>query len=59
MASLIVIAFVMGVAGVLIGAFVSVTIAIHLGRRVRSLIWRMPAQPARRGRPLVDSSRRG
>ena len=45
MASLIVIALVMVVAGVLVGAFIAVSIAIHRGNRVRSLIWNAPDRP--------------
>jgi len=58
MASLIVIALVMVVAGVLVGAFIAVTIAIHLGKGVRSLIWKAPDGPVRGDRPLSGSSRR-
>ena len=58
MASLIVIALVMVVTGVLVGAFIAVAIAIHLGKGVRSLIWRMPDQPTQNSRPLTGSSRR-
>ena len=47
MASLIVIALVMVVAGVLVGAFIAISIAIRRGDRVRSLIWSVPDRPAR------------
>ena len=59
MASLIVIALVVTVAGVLAGAFFAISIAINRGHRVRSLIWQAPGQPAKSNRPLVDSSHRG
>ena len=59
MASLVVIALVMTIAGVVVGAFVTISFAINRGRRVRSLIWRTPGQPPQSDRPLVDSSRRG
>ena len=56
--SLIVIALVTAVAGVLVGAFIAITIAIHLGHGVRSLIWRVPDRPTQNSRPLTGSSRR-
>ena len=58
MASLIVIALVMIVTGVLVGAFIAVSITIRLGKGVRSLIWRMPDRPTLNSRPLTGSSRR-
>ena len=58
MASLIVIALVMTVTGVLVGAFIAITIAIHLGHGVRSLIWKVPDRPTQTPRPLTGSSRR-
>jgi hypothetical protein len=58
MASLIVIAVVAGVAGVLVSAFVAVAIAIHRGNRVRSLIWKVEGRPAQKPRPLTGSGRR-
>ena len=58
MASLIVIAVVITVAGVLAGAFFAISFAINRGHRVRSLIWQTPGRPANSDRPLVDSSRR-
>jgi hypothetical protein len=57
-ASLIVIALVTVVAGVLVGAFIAVSIAIRLGNGVRLLIWKMPDRPTRNTRPLTGSSRR-
>ena len=45
MASLIVIALVMVVTGVLVGAFIAVSITIRLGKGVRSLIWRRTDRP--------------
>jgi hypothetical protein len=59
MASLIVIALVVTVAGVLGGAFIAISFAINRGHRVRSLIWQAPGQPAKSDQPLVDSGRRG
>jgi hypothetical protein len=59
MASLIVIALVMTVAGVVVGVLVAISLAINRGDRVRSLIWQRPGEPARSDRSLVDSSRRG
>jgi hypothetical protein len=59
MASLIVIALVIAVAGALAGAFFAISFAINRGDRVGSLIWQAPGRPAKRDRPLVDSSRRG
>jgi hypothetical protein len=58
MASLIVIALVMTAAGAVAGAFIAVSIAIRLGKGVRSLIWRMPGRPTQNSRPLTSSSRR-
>jgi hypothetical protein len=58
MASLIVIALVSVVAGVLVGAFIAVSIAIRRGNRVRSLIWRVPDRPVRDRRPLTGSGSR-
>jgi hypothetical protein len=57
-ASLIVIALVMVVTGVLVGAFIAVSIAIRLGHAVRSLIWRVPDRPTQNSHPLTGSSRR-
>jgi hypothetical protein len=57
MASLIVIALVTVVTGVLVGAFIAVSIAIRLGKGVRSLIWRVPDRPTQNSRPLTGSSR--
>jgi hypothetical protein len=58
MASLIVIALVTVVTGVLVGAFIAVSIAIRLGKGVRSLIWTAPDRPTQNSRPLTGSSRR-
>jgi hypothetical protein len=58
MASLIIIAVVMGVAGALVSAFIAVVIAIHRGSRVRLLIWKVEGQPAQKPRPLTGSGRR-
>jgi hypothetical protein len=58
MASLIVIALVMVVTGVLVGAFVAVSIAIHLGKRVRPLIWKLSDPPTQNSRSLTASGRR-
>ena len=58
MASLIVIAVVMVVAGALFSAFVAVVIAIHQGNRVRSLIWKVQGRPTQKPRPLAGSGRR-
>ena len=58
MASLIVIALVMVVTGVLVGAFIAVSIAIRLGKGVRSLIWRVPGQLTQNSRPMTGSNRR-
>jgi hypothetical protein len=57
-ASVIVIAVVTAVAGVLAGAFIAVSIAIHRGYRVRSLIWKASGRPAQSARPLSGSARR-
>jgi hypothetical protein len=57
-ASLIVIALVMVVTGILAGAFIAVTIAIHRGQGVRSLIWKLSDRPTQSYRPLTGSSRR-
>jgi hypothetical protein len=57
-ASLIVIALVMVVTGILVGAFIAVSIAIRLGQGVRLLIWRVPDRPTQNSRPLTGSSRR-
>jgi hypothetical protein len=58
MASLIVIALVMVVAGILVTAFIAVSIAIHCGSPVRSLIWKAPDRPAPTSRTLTGSGRR-
>ncbi|HEX4290857.1 MAG TPA: hypothetical protein VH021_18170 [Trebonia sp.] len=58
MAGFIVIALVTVVAGVLVGAFIAVSIAIHRGNRVRSLIWRTPGRSVSNPRPLTGSGRR-
>jgi hypothetical protein len=58
MASLIVIALVMVVAGVLAGAFIAVSIAISRGRAVRSVIWNASDRIGRGTRPLAGASRR-
>ena len=59
MASLIVIALVMIVAGVLVGAFIAISFAISRGHRVRSADLE-GAGPGRQGtRPLTGSGRRG
>jgi hypothetical protein len=58
MASLIVIAVVMGVAGALVSAFLAVVIAIHRGSQVRALVWKVQDEPARRPRSLTGSGRR-
>jgi hypothetical protein len=58
MASLIVIAVVMVVAGALVSAFVAVVIAIRQGNRVRSLIWKVQGRPTQKPRPLAGSGRR-
>jgi hypothetical protein len=58
MASLIVIALVMTVTGVLATAFIAVSIAIRKGNRVRSLIWRASGRPTQKSRPLTNSGRR-
>ena len=58
MASLIVIALVMVVTGVLVGAFIAVSIAIRQGNRVKSLIWKVADRPTLNSRPLTGSNRR-
>jgi hypothetical protein len=58
MASLIVIAIVMGVAVALVSAFIAVVIAIHRGNLVRSLIWQVQGRPTQKPRPLTGSGRR-
>ena len=58
MASLIVIALVMVVTGVLVAAFIAVSIAIRQGNRVKSLIWKVADRPTQNSRPLTGSSRR-
>lgn len=58
MASLIVIALIMVISGALVGAFIAVSIAIRLGKRVRSLIWTVPGRSTPNSRPLTGSSRR-
>jgi hypothetical protein len=58
MASLIVIALLTTITGVLAGAFIAISIAIRQGNRVRSLIWKVSDRPTRNSRPLAGSSRR-
>jgi hypothetical protein len=58
MASLIVIALVTVVTGALVGAFIAVSVTIRLGKRVGSLIWKVPDRPTQDSRPLTGSSRR-
>jgi len=57
-ASLIVIALLTTVTGVLVGALIAISIAIRQGNRVRSLIWKVSDQPTQNSRPLTGSSRR-
>jgi hypothetical protein len=59
MASLIVIALVMTVAGVLVGGFIAVSWAISRGHQVRSVIWNVvPDRTGKGTRPLTGSGRR-
>ena len=58
MASLIVIAIILVVAGVLAGGFIAISFAISRGHQVRSVIWRVPDRAGRATRPLAGSSRR-
>jgi hypothetical protein len=59
MASLIVIALIMVVAGVLVGGFIAISVAISRGHRVRSVIWNVvPDRIGKGTRPLSGSSRR-
>jgi hypothetical protein len=53
MASLIVIALVMAVTGVLAGAFIAISFAICRGHHVRSMIWNMPDRPGQSARPMT------
>jgi hypothetical protein len=57
-ASLIVIALVTTVSGVLAGVFIAISISIRQGNRVKSLIWRLPERSAHDSRLLTGSSRR-
>jgi len=59
MASLIVIALVLTVAGILAGAFIAVSFAISRGHHVRSVIWKVQDRTGRGTRPLTGSGRRG
>jgi hypothetical protein len=59
MASLIVIALVLTVAGVLAGAFIAISFAIRRGHHVRSVIWKLQDQTGPGTRPLTGSGRRG
>lgn len=58
MASLIVIAVVMVVTGVLVGGFIAVSVAISRGHRVRSVIWSAQERTGGDRRPLTGSGRR-
>jgi hypothetical protein len=58
MASLIVIALVMTVTGVLAGGFIAISVAISRGHHVRSVIWKAQDHTGRRTRPLSGSGRR-
>jgi hypothetical protein len=58
MASLIVIALVLTIAGALAGGFIAISFAISRGRRVRSVIWNVPDRTGQDARPLTGSSRR-
>jgi hypothetical protein len=59
MASLIVIVIILVVAGVLIGGFIAISIAITRGHQVRLVIWNVaPDRTAQGTRPLSGSSRR-
>jgi hypothetical protein len=58
MASLIVIAIILVVAGVLVGGFFAISFAISRGHHVRSVIWNVPDRTGRGARPLTGSSRR-
>jgi hypothetical protein len=59
MASLIVIALVLTVAGVLAGGFIAISIAISRGHHVRSVIWKVQDHTGQGTRPLTGSGRRG
>ena len=59
MASLIVIALVLAIAGVLTGGFFAISFAISRGHHVRSVIWKVQDQPGQGTRPLTGSGRRG
>jgi hypothetical protein len=59
MASLIVIALVLTVAGVLAGAFIAISFAIRRGHHVRSVIWKLQDQTGPGTRPLTGCGRRG
>jgi hypothetical protein len=59
MASLIVIALVLTVAGVLTGGFFAISFAISRGRHVKSVIWKVQNQTGQGTRPLTGSGRRG
>jgi hypothetical protein len=59
MASFIVIALVLTVAGVLAGGFIAISFAISRGHHVRSVIWKMQDHTGQGTRPLTGSGRRG
>jgi hypothetical protein len=58
MASLVVIAVIMTITGVVAGGFIAVSFAISRGHRVRSVIWNAPDRTGQGTRPLTGSSRR-
>jgi len=58
MASLIVIAIILVVAGVLVGGFIAISLAINRGHQVRSVIWQVQDRAGTGVRPLTGASRR-
>ena len=58
MASLIVIALILTITGVLVGGFAAISFAISRGHHVRSVIWKVQDHTGRGARPLTGSSRR-
>jgi hypothetical protein len=53
MASLIIIAIILVVAGILVGGFIAISLAISRGHRVRSVIWKVPGRVGGESRRLT------
>ena len=57
-AVVVVFALIMTTTGVLVGAFLAISVAISRGHRVRSVIWNRTDHPGQGTRPLTGFNRR-